>query len=225
MYDYYYIALVLPMIIFSIIASIMVKRTFKKNSSFLNSRGLTGAQAVYQMLQHYGITDVKVERIAGNLSDHYDPRTNIIRLSDNVFDSTSVAAVGVACHEAGHAVQYAKGYLPIKIRNVIYPVVSFGSKASWPLILIGLFLGFGPLIFAGIIFFAFATLFEFITLPVEFNASKRATEAINQLNLLNDEEGKAAKKVLSSAALTYVASAAVSLANLLRLLLKFSRRR
>lgn len=224
-FDYYYVSLVIPMIIFSLIASFMVKHTFKKYSSFMTLRNVTGSEAVIRMLQHYGINDVKVERVSGNLTDHYDPRTNVIRLSDTVYNSTSAAAIGVACHEAGHAVQYAQGYLPIKIRSLIYPVVSLGSKVGIPLILIGFILGFSPLVSFGIIFFALATLFEFITLPVEFNASKRAVEAMSQIDLLNEEELTAAKKVLTSAALTYVASAAVSLANLLRLILRFSRRR
>ncbi len=223
--NYYYIVLVLPMVILSLIASAKVKSSFKKYSSVMSQRGLTGAQAAFEILRHYGITDVKIERANGNLTDHYDPRTNVIRLSDNVYNSTSVAAIGVACHEAGHAAQYAQNYAPIKIRNTVLPVANLGSKLGIPLAILGFFLGFAPLAYAGVIFFSFAVLFQLITLPVEFNASKRAIQVIGDADILSEEEKTGAKKVLTAAAMTYVASLAVSIASLLRLILTVNRRR
>ena len=223
--NYYYMILVLPMIILSMIASAKVNSSFKKYSKVLSQRGLTGAQAAFEILRHYGITDVKIERVSGNLTDHYDPRTNVIRLSDNVYNSTSVAAIGVACHEAGHAAQYAQNYAPIKIRNTVLPVANLGSKLGIPLAILGFFLGFTSLAYAGVIFFSFAVLFQLITLPVEFNASKRAIQVIGDADILSEEEKVGARKVLTAAAMTYVASLAVSIASLLRLILTVNRRR
>ena len=223
--NYYYMILVLPMIILSMIASAKVNSSFKKYSKVLSHRGLTGAQAAFEILRHYGITDVKIERVSGNLTDHYDPRTNVIRLSDNVYNSTSVAAIGVACHEAGHAAQYAQNYAPIKIRNTVLPVANLGSKLGIPLAILGFFLGFTSLAYAGVIFFSFAVLFQLITLPVEFNASKRAIQVIGYADILSEEEKVGARKVLTAAAMTYVASLAVSIASLLRLILTVNRRR
>lgn len=223
--NYYYIILVLPMVILSMIASVRVNSAFKKYSQVLSSRRITGAQAAFEILRYYGITNVQIERVSGNLTDHFDPRTNVIRLSDKVYNSTSVAAIGVACHEAGHAAQYAQGYSPIKIRNTILPLANIGSKAGIPLAILGLALSFEPLALAGVIFFAFAVIFQLITLPVEFNASKRAITVIGEVDLLNEEEKKGAKSVLSAAAMTYVAALAVSIANLLRLVLSMNRRR
>lgn len=223
--NYYYMILVLPMIILSMIASAKVNSSFKKYSKVLSQRGLTGAQAAFEILRHYGITDVKIERVGGNLTDHYDPRTNVIRLSDNVYNSTSVAAIGVACHEAGHAAQYAQNYAPIKIRNTVLPVANLGSKLGIPLAILGFFLGFTSLAYAGVIFFSFAVLFQLITLPVEFNASKRAIQVIGDADILSEEEKVGARKVLTAAAMTYVASLAVSIASLLRLILTVNRRR
>ena len=223
--NYYYIILVLPMIIFSVIASSRVKSTFKKYSNVLSNRHITGAQAASEILKYYGITNVNIERVSGNLSDHFDPRTNIIRLSDNVYNSTSVAAIGVACHEAGHAAQHAENYLAIKIRNSILPIANLGSRLGIPLALVGYFLDFSPLAIAGVVFFSFAVFFQFVTLPVELNASKRALSVISEVDILNDEEKKGAKKVLFSAAMTYVAALAVSVASLLRLILSTNRRR
>lgn len=223
--NYYYMILVLPMIILSMIASAKVNSSFKKYSKVLSHRGLTGAQAAFEILRHYGITDVKIERVGGNLTDHYDPRINVIRLSDNVYNSTSVAAIGVACHEAGHAAQYAQNYAPIKIRNTVLPVANLGSKLGIPLAILGFFLGFTSLAYAGVIFFSFAVLFQLITLPVEFNASKRALQVIGDADILSEEEKVGARKVLTAAAMTYVASLAVSIASLLRLILTVNRRR
>lgn len=223
--NYYYIILVLPMVIFSMIASARVNSSFKKYSKVMSGRRITGAQAAFEVLRHYGITNVQIERVSGNLTDHYDPRSNVIRLSDNVYNSTSVAAIGVACHEAGHAAQYAQSYAPIKIRNKILPLANIGSKAGIPLAFLGYFLNFEPLALAGVVFFAFAVIFQLVTLPVEFNASKRALNVISDVDILSDQEKKGAKNVLSAAAMTYVASLAVSIASLLRLILTINRRR
>lgn len=223
--NYYYVILVLPVIILSMIASARVNSSFKKYSNIMSARRITGAQAAFEVLRYYGITDVQIERVSGNLTDHYDPRTNVIKLSDSVYNSTSVAAIGVACHEAGHAAQYAQSYVPIKIRNFILPVANLGSRIGFPLAILGFFLGFEPLAMFGVIFFAFAVVFQLITLPVEFNASKRALSVIGEVDLLGDEEKQGAKKVLTAAAMTYVAALAVSVANLLRLILMVNRRR
>lgn len=223
--NYYYMILVLPMIILSLIASAKVKSSFNKYSKVLSQRRLTGAQAAFEVLRYYGITNVRIERVNGNLTDHFDPRTNVIRLSDNVYNSASVAAIGVACHEAGHAAQYAQSYVPIKIRNTVLPLANLGSKLGIPLAVLGFFLGFSYLAYAGVIFFSFAVLFQIVTLPVEFNASKRAIHVIGETDILSNEEKSGAKKVLTAAAMTYVASLAVSIANLLRLILTVNRRR
>ncbi len=223
--NYYYLILVVPVVILSMIASARVNSSFKKYSQVFSSRNLTGAQAAFEVLRHYGITNVQVERVNGNLTDHYDPRTNVIRLSDSVYNSTSVAAIGVACHEAGHAAQYAQSYAPIKIRNLVLPVANLGSRAGIPLAILGFFLNFEVLAIAGVVFFSFAVLFQLITLPVEFNASKRALDVISDADILSENEKVGAKKVLTAAAMTYVAALAVSIANLLRILLMFNRRR
>ena len=192
--NYSYIIFVLPFVILSLIASARVNSSFKKYSSVFSQRGLTGSQAAFEILRYYGITDVKIERVSGNLTDHFDPKSNIIRLSDKVFDSTSVAAIGVACHEAGHAAQYAQSYVPIKIRNFIFPVASLGSKLGFPLAILGFFLGFEPLALAGVIFFGFAVFFQFATLPVEFNASRRALSVINETGILDMDEKLAQRR-------------------------------
>lgn len=223
--NYYYLILVVPVVILSMVASARVNSSFKKYSQVFSSRNLTGAQAAFEVLRHYGITNVQVERVNGNLTDHYDPRTNVIRLSDSVYNSTSVAAIGVACHEAGHAAQYAQSYAPIKIRNFVLPAANLGSRAGIPLAIIGFFLNFEVLAIAGIVFFSFAVLFQLITLPVEFNASKRALQVITDADILSENEKVGAKKVLTAAAMTYVAALAVSIANLLRILLMLNRRR
>ena len=202
----------------------MVKSTFSKYSQYLCN--YSGAEAAKRVLEANGVYDVKIERVSGNLTDHYDPKTNIIRLSDTVYDARNISAVGVAAHEAGHAVQYAKGYSPIKIRTAIYPICNIGSQLSMPLLLIGLLFNFSFLMNLGIIFFGVALVFQLVTLPVEFNASSRALSAIKDSNILLDySEVKGARKVLSAAALTYIAAFLVSLTQLLRFLIIANRRR
>ena len=223
--NYSYIIFVLPFVILSFIASARVNSSFKKYSSVFSQRGLTGAQAAFEVLRYYGITDVKIEKVSGKLTDHYDPKANVIRLSESVYNSASVAAIGVACHEAGHAAQYAESYLPVKLRSFIFPVASLGSKLGFPLAIIGFLVGFEPLALAGIVFFGFAVFFQFATLPVEFNASRRALNVIDETAILYDEEKIGAKKVLTAAAMTYVAALAVSLGNLIRLIFIVNRRR
>lgn len=223
--NYYYLILVVPVVILSMIASARVNSSFKKYSQVFSARNLTGAQAAFEVLRHYGISNVQIERVNGKLTDHYDPRTNVIRLSDSVYNSTSVAAIGVACHEAGHAAQYAENYAPIKIRSFVLPAANLGSRAGIPLAILGFFLNFEFLAIAGIAFFSFAVLFQLITLPVEFNASSRALKVISEADILSENEKTGAKKVLTAAAMTYVAALAVSIANLLRIILMFNRRR
>ena len=228
-FDWTYLMLVLPCIILSLIASASVNSTFKKYSSQISSRGITGAQAAQRVLLINGVSGVQVERVSGNLTDHFDPRTNVIRLSDSVYDSTSTAAIGVACHEAGHAVQYARNYFPIRIRTAIIPLTNFGSKLAMPLILMGvLFSSLGAfsttLVEIGIACFGLSFVFQLVTLPVEFNASRRAMEAIEESGLLTTDEQRGARKTLTAAAMTYVAAAAVALAQLLRLVLLFGNR-
>lgn len=220
--------LVLIGVVLSLIASGRVKSTFSKYAKVRNSRGLTGAQAAEQVLHRAGIYDVRVERVGGNLTDHYDPRTKVLRLSDSVYGQTSVAAVGVAAHECGHAIQHAKGYAPLKIRSTLVPIANFGSKIAWPLIIFGLFISgesSSLLINLGIIAFLGAVLFQLITLPVEFNASNRAIRMIADSGMMQGEEIQGAKKVLSAAALTYVASAATAILQLLRILILTGGRR
>jgi len=220
--------LVLIGVILSLIASARVKSTFNKYSQMRNSRGMTGAQAAEQVLRGAGIYDVRIEHVAGNLTDHYDPRSKVLRLSDSVYGQTSVAAVGVAAHECGHAIQHAKGYGPLKFRNVLVPVANFGAKIAWPLILVGLLINSESAWFimqAGIIAFSLAVLFQIVTLPVEFNASNRAIRVIADSGIMYGEEIVAAKRVLSAAALTYVAAAASSILQLLRLVLLAGGRR
>ena len=228
-FDWTYLVLVLPCVILSMWASANVNSTFKKYSGQLSSRRITGAEAAQRVLMANGVQGVKIQRISGNLTDHYDPRTNVIRLSDNVYDNTSTAAIGVACHEAGHAVQYAQSYAPIKLRAAVIPVTNLGSKLAMPLILIGLLLSYLGnfsyiLVYAGIACFGLSLVFQLVTLPVEFNASRRALAAISSGNLLTEEEQKGARKTLTAAALTYVAATATALAQLLRLLVLFGGR-
>ena len=224
---------ILPVLIcavFAMWASYNVNSTFKKYADQFSRRRITGAQAAQRVLSANGVFGVRIERISGKLTDHYDPKTNVIRLSDNVFDSTSTAAIGVACHEAGHAVQYAAGYAPIKLRAAIIPVTNFGTKIAWPLMLLGVLLSglsyvFYNLVYVGIACFSLSLVFQLVTLPVEFNASRRAVTAIEQGGILYEDELEGAKKTLRAAALTYVAAAATSLAQLLRLLAIYGRRR
>ena len=229
-FDWTYVVLVLPCVILSLIASSSVNSTFKKYSQQFSRRGITGAQAAERVLRANGVHGVQVSRVAGNLTDHFDPKSNVIRLSDSVYSSTSTAAIGVACHEAGHAVQYAQSYGPIKLRAAIIPVTNIGSKLAMPLILIGLLLAaFENLsftfVYLGIACFGLSLVFQLVTLPVEFNASRRAIRAIEDGELLTAEEQRGARKTLTAAAMTYMAATAVSLAQLLRLVVLFGRRR
>jgi len=228
-FDWTYLVLVLPCLIFAMIASSRVNSTFKKYANQYSVRRITGAEAAQRVLSANGVHGVRIERVSGNLTDHYDPRTNVIRLSDSVYASTSTAAIGVACHEAGHAVQYAQSYAPIKLRAAIIPLTNFGSKLAMPLILLGIlctFLGeFSTvLVYLGIAAFGLSFVFQLITLPVEFNASRRAMEAIKGANLLTPDEQKGAKQTLQAAAMTYVAATATALAQLLRLIVLFGGR-
>ncbi len=229
-FDWTYLVLVLPCVIFSLWASSRVNSTFQKYSSQMSSRRITGAEAAQRVLSANGVRGVRIERVSGNLTDHFDPTTNVIRLSDSVYASTSTAAIGVACHEAGHAVQYAESYAPIKLRAAIIPVTNLGSKLAMPLILLGLVLSYlGDLsytfIYLGIGCFSLSLIFQLITLPVEFNASRRALSTIEQSGILTSEEQTGAKKTLTAAAMTYVAATAVALAQLMRLWVLFGRRR
>lgn len=217
--------IMIPVFIFALICQSKVKSSFNKYSQIRNSRGLTGAEAAYRLLQLNGITDVKIKRISGSLTDHYNPRTKEICLSETVFDSQSIAAVGVACHEAGHACQNAESYFPLKIRNMVIPLTNIGSSAGIPLALLGFFFSFDPLIYIGIALYGVVALFQLITLPVEFNASARALRTIQDNGFLIAEEYAGAKKVLTAAALTYVAALVSALATLLRLLILANRKR
>lgn len=229
-FDWTYVVLVLPCILLSLWASANVNSTFKRYSTQYSRRGLTGAEAAERVLRANGVTGVRIERISGDLTDHFDPRSNVIRLSDNVYGNTSTAAIGVACHEAGHAVQYAQDYVPIRIRSAVIPATNLGSKLAMPLILIGLLINsLGDLsyflIYLGIACFGLSLVFQLVTLPVEFDASHRAMEAIAQTELLTQEEQQGARKTLRAAALTYVAATAVALSQLLRLIVLFGGNR
>lgn len=228
-FDMTYIVIVVPAIIFSLIASSKVNSTFRKYSRVRAASGLTGAEVARRILDANGLANVAIEQVSGSLTDHYDPRANVIRLSQPVYGSSSVAAIGVAAHETGHAVQYAVGYSPIKLRAAIIPATNIGSKLAMPLIILGLILSataakFITIAYAGIICFSLSALFQLITLPVEFNASRRALNTIEGFGILSGSEQDGARKVLSAAAMTYVAALAVSLAQLLRLLLMVQRR-
>lgn len=213
------IIILIPALIFSLIAQLMVKGAFSKYSGVRNSRGYTGADAARAILDRNGLSYIRIEHINGELTDHYDPGANVIRLSDSVYNNDSVAAVGVAAHEAGHAVQYAEGYGPIKVRSAIIPITRFGSNLSTPLVILGIIFSSNVLITAGILLFCTVVLFQAITLPVEFNASGRALKVLREEHFLDDDEMKGAKSVLTAAALTYVAAMFSALASLARLLL------
>lgn len=228
-FDWTYLVIVLPCLILSMWASRSVNATFNRYSKVLSRRGLTGAEAAQRVLAANGVRGVQIQRVSGNLTDHFDPRTNVIRLSDSVYNSTSVASIGVACHEAGHAVQYACDYAPIKLRAAIIPVTNIGSKLAIPLILAGIvFSSLGNfsygLVYAGILCFSLSLVFQLVTLPVEFNASRRAIQTIESANLLTEEEQRGAKKTLKAAAMTYVAATAVALAQLVRLIILYGGR-
>ena len=225
--------LLIPALLLAFYAQFKVKSTFKKYSAVQNGNGISGASVARMILDHAGVRDVTIEPVPGNLTDHYDPKTKTVRLSDNVYASTSLAAIGVAAHEVGHAIQHNYSYSPLAIRSSLFPTVSFGSKAAMPIFLIGMVLSYlGTLgsigiyfIYAGIFLFSAVVLFQIITLPVEFNASSRAIELLGECGILTNEEIKPARKVLNAAALTYVAAAAMAIVQLIRLLLAASRRR
>lgn len=227
--DYLYLILVLPAVIFSLWASIRVNTTFKKYSKIRSMRGITGAEAARRVLDANGLQHIRIEQIPGNLTDHYDPRSDVIRLSESVYGNTSVAAVGVACHEAGHAVQYAENYAPVKIRAAIIPVTNIGSRLAIPLIILGILLNslasapeFLVIAYIGVACYGLCTLFQLVTLPTEFDASRRALRCIESYGILGSEEIGGARRVLTAAAMTYVAALAVSLMQLLRLFLMVS---
>ena len=211
-----YVLLLIPVLVLSLWAQIQVSGNFRRYSGVVNRRRLTGAQAAEAVLRAHGVYDVPIRPCRGSLTDHYDPRDNTIYLSQDVYDAPTVAAVGVACHEAGHAVQYAVGYGPIKVRTAIIPVTQFGSRFAFILLLIGLLLYSRPLFLVGILLFSLTTVFQLVTLPVEFNASHRALETIEGQGLLDGEELTGARKVLRAAAMTYVAALLMSLVHLLR---------
>lgn len=223
-FDYTYLILVMPAVLFALWASARVNSTFRRYQEQRSRRHITGADAARAVLDANGLFNVRIERISGSLTDHYDPRDNVIRLSDSVYSNTSTASIGVAAHEAGHAIQYATNYGPIKFRAAIIPMTNIGSQLAIPLVIIGLLLtnlsySFIHVAYFGIACFGLSTLFQLVTLPTEFNASHRALAAIESGSLLDEDEMVGARKTLSAAAMTYVAALAVSLAQLLRLLL------
>lgn len=215
--DYSYIVFVLPALIFAMWASYNVKHTFSKYSRVQSDKGMTGYDAARLILDKNGLSHVRIEYVSGELTDHYDPRDNVIRLSQSVYGVRTAAAVGVAAHEAGHAVQYAESYFPIKLRSAVIPVTNIASKASFPLFLLGIVFSYSPLLYLGVMLFGASVVFQLITLPVEFNASGRAIKALSDSGMSKDGV-TAAKKVLTAAALTYVAALASAIGNFLRLL-------
>ncbi|MBE6788575.1 MAG: zinc metallopeptidase [Ruminococcaceae bacterium] len=221
--DYWYLVLVVPTIIIALFAQFRVNSAFRKYSAHQSRIGFSAAEVTRRILDSNGLYNVKVERVSGRLTDHYDPKANVIRLSESVYDSSSIAAIGVAAHEAGHAVQYAEKYLPIKLRNSIIPIASLGTNLAPFIIIFGLLLSFEPLIWTGIILYSAIALFQLVTLPVEFNASGRAINTLSSMAILQPDEISGARRVLSAAALTYVAALLTTLANLLRFILLASR--
>lgn len=217
-FDWTYL-LVVAGLILSMIASARVKSTFAQYSRMRSMSGLTGAMAAQKVLQSAGIYDVRIERVSGELTDHYDPRSRVLRLSDSTYGSNSVAAVCVAAHECGHAIQHQKSYGPLVLRSTLVPLANFGSSLSWPVFLMGLVFSIRPLVTVGIVLFSLAVLFQLITLPVEFNASTRALRVLENTHILGDTELAAGKRVLNAAAMTYVASLAASILQLLRLII------
>lgn len=224
-YDSYYLMLVIPALLISGIAQFFVKSTFSKYSKVLSQRGMQAHEIARKMLDDNGLYHVQVERVSGHLTDHFDPTSNIVRLSDSVYSSQTVASIGVAAHEVGHAIQYANNYIPIKIRAVLIPVTNLGSSIALPLAMLGIFFSLEFLVTAGILLFSAVVLFQLVTLPVEFDASIRAINTLDTDGYLSRDELKGSKRVLSAAAMTYVAALIVSLANLLRLVLLSRRER
>lgn len=219
-----YLIFMLPALIISLWAQISVKSAYHKYSGLRTGRGITGAQAAQEVLRAHGVTGVSCQWTSGRLTDHFDPRTNRISLSEGVYGSDSIAAAGIAAHEAGHAVQYAQGYGPMRFRSAMVPITNIGSHLSLPIILFGYFLSIGPLVTAGIALFSLSVLFQMVTLPVEFNASRRAVQTLEGTNLFSADELKGIKKVLRAAAMTYLAATFTALWSLLRILLIFGRR-
>ncbi len=223
-FDSTYILILIGAVI-SMIASAKVKSTYAKYGKVMSRSGLTGTDAARTILDNAGLRHIRIERISGDLTDHYSPKEQVLRLSDTTYNSRSIAAIGVAAHECGHAIQHADHYSPLTIRNSIVPVVNIGSTLSWPMILLGLVFGFTGFLKLGILFFSFSLIFQIITLPVEFNASSRALRILDDSGMLYGEEISGAKKVLSAAAMTYVAAVIASLLSLLRLIILFGGRR
>ena len=222
--DRYYWILIIPTLLFAFWAQSRVSSTFNKYSRVMSRGGYTAAEICRRILDSNGLYHVRIEHISGNLTDHFDPSTNVVRLSDTVYGSRSVASIGVAAHEVGHAIQYAVGYVPIRVRAAIIPITNFGSKLSMPLILLGFLFQWQPIVNLGIILFSLMTLFQLVTLPVELNASRRALKTLEGDSILYGEEVSQAKSVLTAAALTYVAALLTSAAQLLRLILIYGRR-
>lgn len=223
--DYWYLVLVVPTLILGMIAQSMVSTSFKKYSRVRTSNGYTAAEIARQILDRNGLSHIQVVPVRGQLTDNYNPQTQTVNLSDSVYSSNSVAAIGVAAHEVGHAIQHAKGYIPIKIRSAIVPITNFGSSISPIMIVLGLLLSMKPLAVLGVILFSTVAIFQLVTLPVEFNASRRALRTLDNDRILTGNELSGAKKVLAAAAMTYVAALITSLANLLRLILIVGRNR
>lgn len=219
------ILLVIPALVFALFAQIMVKYTFSKYSKITSSRGMTASEVARRILDENGLSYVSIELVSGELTDHFDPGSNVVRLSQSTYYSTSVAAIGVAAHEVGHAVQHATGYAPIIIRNSILPIANIGTKLSLPLVLLGIIMSFAPLITIGICLYSFIVLFQIVTLPVEFNASGRALSTLEEQYILDSDETGKARKVLMAAAMTYVAAMLSSILSLLRLIALSNRRR
>ena len=222
-FDETYLILI-PAMIFALFAQINVKSTFNKYSRMNNARGLTGAEIARQILDANGLYNVRIEHISGSLTDHFSPNENVVRLSDDVYGKSTIASAGVAAHEVGHAIQHSVGYAPIKIRNAIIPVTQIGSSISMPIFIIGIALSFKPLVTAGILLFSAVVFFQLITLPVEFNASRRALNTLESKNILEGDELKGSAKVLRAAAMTYLAGLFSSLASLIRLIAISNRR-
>lgn len=223
--DYWYVVLVIPAMILSLIVQLKMRSTYSKYSAVAARSGLTGAEMARRVLRDNGVTHVEVEPVSGELTDHYDPKTGVIRLSSSVYGSNSIAALGVAAHEAGHAVQHSQAYAPLKVRNSMVPAVNFASGISWWVFLIGLFADMPVLLYGGIILFSLATIFHLVTLPVELNASKRAIHALETTGALDETEIQGTRHVLSAAAMTYVAALVASLASLLRMIMIAGGRR
>lgn len=224
-FDTYYLFLVIPAVLIALWAQVNVSSTFRKYNNVRNVKGVTADEVARRILDDNGLYNVQIERVSGTLSDHYDPRSNVVRLSDSTYGNSSVGAIGVAAHEVGHAIQHATGYLPIKIRQAIIPVTQIGSSVAIPLAILGIIMSWNVLVTIGILLFSAVVLFQLVTLPVEFNASSRAMKTLQTQSILEGGELVGAKRVLRAAALTYVAALIVAIANLVRLIALSNRRR